>query len=435
MTSVDPLSQVVQMPSGVFFDGKNKLITPRLGEVIGQAGHVRMGVDKRLWRYENGVYRPDGEEFARIQVRELLGDDCKRAHFGEVVTWLEAFPSTVCNDPPKELLNVANGLLDLETLKLHPHDPGVISTIQIPTAWIPGARCPTVDRFLSQVLPDDCVEFSHEADGYVLLADNPFQKAGMLYGPAGTGKSRKLGLTRALAGEHNCSAVSLHDLGEKQFRAAKLHQKLANICGDIDSRTIHSAGLFKQLTGGDPITAEHKFKDPFEFLSFAFPIFSANELPLSADQTMAWYDRWLVVPLERRFRGTDKEDPNILAKLTTEEELQGLLVKAVGGLRRLLDRGRFDLPPSVQVATEKYRDRLDSVRAFLAESCVEHVNAWTSRPALYRKYKAWCRDDDRPWVPTDSFNDYIRKNCNVTEVIHRGDRGWSGLGLLSEGYQ
>ena len=435
LTTVDPLAEVIEMPSGMFFDEKGRLITARLGEVIRQAGHVRKSVDKRLWRYQGGAYRSDGEEFARGQVRELLGDDFKRAHLGEVVSWLDSFPPTIGGDPLQGLLNVANGLLELDTLKLRPHDPEVLSTTQIPVAWGPDAACPKVEAFLDDVLPSDSIGFVEEIVGYALLPTNIMQKAVMLFGPAGTGKSKLLGLIGALVGPGNLSAVSLQDLGEKRFHAALLHGRLANLCGDIDSRTIRAGGLFKQITGGDRIQAEHKFCPPFEFVSYALPIFSANQLPLSEDQSLAWFDRWLVIPMDHRFRGTEAEDERILDKLAQPDELEGLLKKAVHGARRLMERGRFELPPSVSDATTKYRDRLDSARAFLEECCVEHPNAWTPRSVVFSQYKTWCKGDDRPYVRVEVFNDYLRKNTGATEVTHRGTRGWSGLGLLSDGYQ
>ena len=50
--------------------------------------------------------------------------------------------------------------------------------------------------------------------------------------------------------------------------------------------------------------------------------------------------------MERRFAGTVEEDVELSAKLT--RELPGLLVCAVAGLQRLMARGRFVFPPSVE---------------------------------------------------------------------------------------
>ena len=177
--------------------------------------------------------------------------------------------------------------------------------------WNPDATCPRVDQFLADVLPDDTVDLMIELIGYALYAGNPLAKAVLLLGPAGNGKSKLLMLIRALLGDANVSSIPLQTLSENRFAAAQIYGKLANICGDLDARSIKRSDLFKQITGGDVIMAEHKYGHPFNFTSYALPIFSANEAPLSSDQTEAWFDRWLIVPMEARFRGTDREDPFI----------------------------------------------------------------------------------------------------------------------------
>ena len=142
--SVEPMPEdagVTQMPGNVFFDQQRKLVTPLLGEVIRQAGHLRSGVDGRLWRYDGGVYRPDGDVFTRDQIRTLLGDECRRVHFDEVMTWLRSFPPTITGAVSTKYLNVTNGMLDWRTGELSEHDPEHCSTIQLPVAWNPEARC------------------------------------------------------------------------------------------------------------------------------------------------------------------------------------------------------------------------------------------------------------------------------------------------------
>jgi phage/plasmid-associated DNA primase len=69
-----------------------------------------------------------------------------------------------------------------------------------------------------------------------------------------------------------------------------------------------------------------------------------------------------------------KEDPALEGKLATERE--GLLVRAVIGLRRLMARGRFALPASIIDAGRRYRQTLDTVRGFVAEECRFDRDTW-----------------------------------------------------------
>jgi P4 family phage/plasmid primase-like protien len=252
----------------------------------------------------------------------------------------------------------------------------------------------------------------------------------LLLGPGANGKTVLLAIIRRLLGERNVSAIPLQAFSDNRFAAAELFGKLANVCGDLDARTVRHSDVFKAWTGGDLLLAERKYGAPFAFCPTAVPIFSANEPPLSSDQSDAWFDRWLIVPMERRIP-EDQRDPHLARKLVTEAELEGLLVEAVEGLERLMRRGRFDLPESVRRAGEGYRDRLDTVRGFVGECCHLDPDLWTPRPVLYAFYRDWAKDGGRFPVSAATFFDHLRRGFagRIEERTRRGKRGWLGIGL------
>jgi P4 family phage/plasmid primase-like protien len=408
------------------FFGKEGLNVQRLAVEIADGARLVLGHDGRLYRYLGGVYRPDGDTYVRVRTRELLGERCKRRHFDEVLAWFRAHYPAVGERPPARWINCTNGLLDWHTLQLHPHDPDVLSTVQIPVAWNPDAACPTIDRYLAEDLPADAIDFALEIMGYSTYCGNPFRKAILLLGVGRNGKTIFLGLVLALVGAENASAVPLQVFAENRFAPAELYLKLANVCGDLDARAIRRTDTFKMITGGDPVLAERKYGHPFKFAPFALPLFSANEAPISSDQSEAWFDRWIIVPFERRF--TEEEaDPHLLDKLTTPSELEGLLVQAVHALRRLMTRGHFAIPDSVQQAGHRYRDRLDTVRAFVAEECTLDPDAWTPRSQLYGTYRNWAQEGGRLPVSAATFNDHLRRLDGIEEAGRKGIRGWSGI--------
>ena len=94
-------------------------------------------------------------------------------------------------------------------------------------------------------------------------------------------------------------------------------------------------------------------------------------------------------------------------------------------------RGRFGLPECVSEAREAYRERLDTVRAFVAEECSLSPQAWTQRSALYRTYRTWASEGGRLPVSAVTFNDHLRRAHagRVGKTIHQGNRGWQGIVL------
>ena len=53
--------------------------------------------------------------------------------------------------------------------------------------------------------------------------------------------------------------------------------------------------MFKMLTGNDTVSGEHKFKDRFDFRSYAKLIFSCNKIPETKDKSIAYFRRWIII--------------------------------------------------------------------------------------------------------------------------------------------
>jgi len=410
------------------FFSEQGFVPARLGQRLADEGRVQLGHDGRPYRYLEGVYRPDAASWAAGQVRDLLGERYRRRHLDEVMSWLKATQPTIPLEQPIEFLNLNSGLLDWSSGNVRPHDPAALSTIRIPHRWNPEAKSPATDAFLIEVLPGDAIDFLLEVIGHCLIPDNRLQRSVMLVGPGGNGKGTLLNLIRALLGPANVSARSLHALAENKFAAADLVGKLANVCGDLDARAIERSDVFKMVTGGDVMSGEHKFGHAFTFVPFCRLLFSANEVPPSADQTRAYFDRWLPVPMTCRFRGTEQEDPDLLRKLTAEAELEGLLVQAVEALRRLMKRGHFDIPASVKGEAARFQEHVDTVIAFLGDSCEVDLTAWTSRRELYTAYTRWCgANGRRPLASRNVYSKLLEQLPSLTERPRQGVRGFTGL--------
>jgi putative DNA primase/helicase len=397
------------------------------------AGCLRRGRDDRLWVFSEGVYVPEGERFIEEEVAKRLGSDFSRQRVAEVRALCKALAQPLV-DLPNGMMNLRNGVLVWRTENLLEHAPSVAGTVQIPVRWNPDATCPGVMQFLGEVVPVDAVPLVGEMVGYSLFSDQPLRRAFLLYGPGSNGKSTLLALVRALLGDHNVSSRSIQDLGDNRFAAADLHGKLANICGDLDTRALERSGIFKQLTGGeDFLHAERKYGHSFQFKPSATLWFSANEAPRTHDESDAFFDRWVVLPMERRFPGA-QADPNLLARLTSPSELEGLLRWAVESLRTLMARGHFAPPPSVVAAGASYEQRAASVSGFLAEECKFDPGGKVTRALLWTAYERWCRSNHLRPLSTQQFTKKIRQHDGVTEgkVGQGSERGWVGVCLASQ---
>jgi len=285
-------------------------IVAKLITKVAYRSHFARDEGEKLYVYDRGVYRPKGKERVRILTKLVVPDEEWSSHLAsETVEYINT-DSPLLWKPSLTVLNLENGLLDLSTLELQPHSPDHLSPVQLPVRYDPSATCPAWEMQVALTFPEDAVKagVAWEIVAWLMLPHTSTQKALLLLGPGGTGKSTFLAaLHKFLGGYGNVSALSLQKIESDRFAAARLVGKLANICADLPSVDLDSSSVFKSITGGDPIVAENKFKDSFDFECFARLIFSANQAPRSRDATEAFFQRWYVLPFTYVFRGTPKE--------------------------------------------------------------------------------------------------------------------------------
>ena len=353
----------------------------------------------------------------------------------QVMTWCKSKKSEFDPGDDTSWLNLKNCMLKWDTLETAPHSPEYGSRIQIPVDWNTDAKCPQIDQFLREVLPPDAIDLFFEIAGLMLLRENPFHKAILMLGSGGNGKSVALHVLKSLCGAENVAAVRLQEFSENRFSAACLNNRLANICGDIDRRAMIRTDVFKSLTGGDSIHAERKFGHPFTFQPFALHIFSANEAPGSGDLSEAWFRRWITLPFPNSFRDKPDQKLDLQFELTSDSELEGLLVHAIRSIQDLTARGRFAIPESVLTLGREYELKLDSVAAFVAERCELQPNAWAPRRGLFYAYSNWCQIDGRKSLASRGFYDRLRSKHRNTIVDRRRaqERGFQGIRLKLSG--
>jgi putative DNA primase/helicase len=318
------------------------------------------------------------------------------------------------------LINLDNGLYNWIDDKLLPHDPDYLCTQRIPVAYAPNAKCPNVDYFFDSTIPKDCIPMIEEAIGYCLIPDSRFEKAWMFLGEGRNGKSTLLKLIIKLLGDKNVSKIPLHEIINNRFKRAELFGKLVNIFVDLNPKALEDTGYFKAIVSGDPIDGERKFKDPFDFMPYSRMLYSANQMPRSLDRTPAFYRRWYIIPFTQRFEGK-KADRSLIYKLTTSEELSGLLNRGLAGLRRLMDNETFTESQTVIQELLKYKTENDSVVAFVEECCVLDDEHEIARQDLYEAYHIYCEDGGLQ--PTSRRTFYTRLKLEYNLAMTRKTQG------------
>jgi putative DNA primase/helicase len=386
-------------------DGRAQFLVKTLAHDVMEEGPLAFGIDGRMWSYRDGVWAPD-KDVVRHRTALLLNQRYQASHATNAEHIIRAELATIGRvikcEPVKDIINFKNGHLEWATGTLREHDPDALCTVQLATEWNPDAECPEFEKYLSEVLPEDMIPTAWELIGYLMYNGNPLHKAVMLHGTGRNGKGVFIRAIKALLGESNISGASLQALAEERFAPSTLFGKSANICGEIDGSYMEKTAKFKEITGEDHMNAEFKGRDPFQFTNWAVPLFSANKIPGSADVTIGYLSRWVVIPFPRNFEG--REDRTLSSRVTTEAELQGIAAKGVRALRDLLARGNFPETASSRAAMEDFRRKVDQVRTWLDERAeVGPEQPLTPRTQMYADYKDWAKDSGVGQISANEF--------------------------------
>ncbi len=348
------------------------------------------------YEYEGGVYRQADEDRVRRLIQEKMLPRYTR--ITQITDTEEQFRLQINKDrsainPNPHIINLLNGLYNLEDGTLSPHTMEYLSTVQLPVNYDENAECPKFIKFLTDAMCGDSeqVALIQEILGYILIPVTKAQKSFLFAGAPAAGKSVLLHVVKEiLLGRDNVSHISWQSLNDR-FSKAELDGKLANIFADLPTKNIEDNGIFKSVVGGDYVTAEEKFKKPKPLLSTARMIFSCNCIPKNyGDRSEGFYRRLLIISFYRTVPDKDR-DPNLLDKFRAEAD--GIFMFALEGLRRLMGNDYRFSETQVNVdALQQYREESDSVRSFVRDCCELKPDKAIGSTELYNAYYAYCEE-------------------------------------------
>ena len=367
--------------------------------------------------YEDGVYRLCSDECFKGYIKRFIEDynpalvrmsDVNEA-FSNLSTGLEAIPYDQLN-ADEDIINFRNGLLHLSTMKLTPHDPDVLSTIQLDCEWS-GVKTPTpvFDQYMRTLTDNnrDIHRLLLQFMGAVLSNVHGwrYKKALFLYGEGDTGKSQLKVLLERLLGRDNFASIDLPEL-ETQFGASMLYGKRLAGTADMTFLTIRELKMFKTITGGDNVKVEFKGKTGFSYVYNGLLLFCMNQKPRFGGDDGEWvYRRILLIECPNVIPDS-KQDHELVDKMYAERA--GILYKAVMALKETIAAGyRFSEPETVTQAREDYRAENNSVLQFIKDCMVERKIVgsiskcdYTTVSSVHRIYMKWCRYNNNGYAKT-----------------------------------
>ena len=315
------------------------------------------------------------------------------------------------------ILNCKNGVVDLKTGELKPHDRTQGITKLCPTEFNLNAASPVWNQFLHDVFADDdLIQFVQRLFGYFLTGDVSEQKLALFYGTGANGKSTLLNAFMDTIGPDYTMQCMPDFLMEKKNEShptekASLFGKRFVSCVETEGSRKLAESTVKMLTGGERIMARRMREDFWEFDPTHKIVLCTNHRPIISGTDHGIWRRLLLVPFLQRFDG-ERQDKQLPEKLKAERA--GILAWAVRGC---LEWQRIGLnpPASVTGATEDYRSSEDTFGRFIADCCVVGKAFAVRFSQLYARLAEWATDageflpakrDVGAWLTDNGYEKY-----------------------------
>lgn len=412
--------------------------------------------DESLKFYQEQAYRYTGQCWEQV-------DNTTLTHELAVAMWAATPKSATvsstlkmlsfrCNDPHiknmgawpgrdvSHLTICQNGVLDVHTGQLEPHNPMFFTTAILPYSYDPHATAPAWLEFLNSTLEGDSerIALLQEWMGYMLVNDYTYHKAMLLVGAPRSGKGTIGRILNELCGNQAFMGMTLDGFAQDKTMEAALDKTVLFI-GDAHSVSGPDRNRIldrlMSITGNDSLTVGRLYKQSFSGQLPGRITIAANTVPTFFDDSGAFGNRLLIIPFNRSFLGF--EDPTLLKRLLTE--LPGICNWAIEGLQRLRATGRFTDPAIAREERQEMLEQQAPLLAFIREQCVLDATGAAFTADLYNRYSLWCVQNGMKAVSANRFTrdmkTTLRGHSVTKKAIYRDGRtaqGFGGLRLVAD---
>lgn len=344
-------------------------------------------------------------------------------------------------DHEAHLLNCPNGVVDLLTGKLAPHDRAFMMSNLCPVEYDPGATHPVWSGSLAAFTRkhDDLLPFLKRVAGYSIQGNKTEERIFVLHGPGSSGKGTFIDwLTNALGPDYAIAMDSSSVLKQKRDSAAasgdiiRLAGKRIAIVSEIEKGSKLQESFMKLASGNDAIVARGMYASEREFRPTHQFWFQTNYRPGFDAIDSGNKRRYLEIPFDNDLR----VDPLVtfdsklkVAMRNNPDFLKAVLAWCVQGCVEWREKG-LEIPPSVTAATAALFAENDFLTPFIRDMCVVAPDERISVKDLWDCYRRWCEGQGEEPAQGRTFNRMLEeRGFGRKQARHHGSsvKVWMGI--------
>lgn len=288
------------------------------------------------------------------------------------------------------VLGTADGcLVDLATGGRRPATPGDRLTMTTAVSVDAAVRCDRWRRFIGEIADDDPerAELLRLALGYSLTGDLSEQVFFVNLGAGANGKTTMLETVAFVVGDYAgllpFSALTRdRDSRAVQAEIAQLPGVRFVRASELREGVYLDEGRIKSVTGGDPVSAAHKYGRPFTFRPTFKLWMGVNHRPRVTDRGHGFWRRAILIPFTRTFP-IDKS-----LEVTLRDEAPGILAWLI---EAAMDWRRMGLPrPAiVEDAAKDWRASEDLIGQWADDALVADSKARLGATDAFVAFQSW----------------------------------------------
>ncbi|GGM78590.1 hypothetical protein GCM10012275_56530 [Longimycelium tulufanense] len=298
-------------------------------------------------------------------------------------------------DRHRHLLAVRNGVVDLHTGALLPHDQRYRQTQALDLDYDPDASCPRWEQFLAEVFPDqpEMPGYLQRLVGYSITGETSEQCFICCVGRGANGKSVLLSALEhvfdSITQVTPFSTFEARQSGGIPNDLAALRGSRLVLASEGTAGRAMDEAVLKRLTGQDKITARFLRKEFFSFTPTFTLWLASNYRPKFRGQDEGLWRRVKLLYFQRYFAPHER-DQHLAERLRTEAP--GILAWCVRGATEWYREGLRE-PATVTNAVREFRAQSDHLHGFFP-GVLEPVpratpRAKVRRAEVYTRYREW----------------------------------------------